>query len=225
MTRAELAATIDQALLRPNATRADVEHVCDEARNIGFAAVCVLSAWAGVAAQRLAGSRVAPASVVGFPYGVTPTAAKVAEARAAIAAGARELDMVMQIGAAKSGDWRTVEDDIAAVVAAGHESGALVKVIIECAYLTDEEKHIAAKIVAREGADFVKTGTGLVPGGEARIADVRLLAATVAGTCGVKAAGGIRTAEDALAMLAAGATRIGTSSGAVVVGSLPEDGV
>ena len=221
MTRAELAATIDQALLRPDATRADVERACDDARALGFAAVCVLSAWASVAAERLVDSPVAPASVVGFPYGVTSTAAKVAEAFEAIAGGARELDMVMNIGAAKSGDWPGVERDISAVVGIARTGGSLVKVIIECAYLTDDEKRRAAEIVAGSGAAFVKTGTGLAPGGAAIVADVRLLAAAVAGKCRVKAAGGIRTPDDALAMLAAGASRIGTSAGPEIVRALP----
>ena len=206
-----LAGLIDHTLLRPEATRAQVEQLCDEALQAGFAAVCVNPAWAPVAAQRVRGSGVRVATVVGFPFGATSTVAKRAEAEAAILAGAQEVDMVMNVGAMRSGDLERVEYDIRGVVELCHAAGVIVKVILENAYLTDAEKVAACEIAKRTGADFVKTATGFGPHG-ATEADVRLMRQAVGPAMGVKAAGGIRTLSDALRMLQAGATRLGASA-------------
>ena len=206
-----LAAVIDHTLLRPDATRRQVERLCDEALRMGFAAVCVNPFWVPVVAAKLRGSRVLVATVAGFPFGCTSTAAKRAEAEAAVVAGAQEVDMVMNIGAMKSRDPARVESDIRGVVEVCHSRGAAVKVIIENGYLTGEEKVLASKIVKSAGAEFVKTSTGFGPSG-ATEADVRLMRATVGPAMGVKAAGGIRTLGDALCMLQAGATRLGASA-------------
>jgi len=206
-----LAAVIDHTLLRPEATQNQVERLCDEALRMGFAAVCVNPFWVPVVATKLRGSRVLVATVAGFPFGCTSTAAKRAEAEAAVVAGAHEVDMVMNIGAMKSGDTARVESDIRGVVEVCHARGAAVKVIIENGYLTSEEKVLASKMVKGAGAEFVKTSTGFGPSG-ATEADVRLMRATVGPSMGVKAAGGIRTLGDALRMLQAGATRLGASS-------------
>jgi len=219
LTRQQLARYIDHTLLKPDAPDSAIEQLCAEAREWGFAAVCVQPFWVSRAAERLAETEVRVATVVGFPHGATSSAAKYFEAGQAIDAGATELDMVLNLGALKSGHWRTVETDISTVVWTGHEKNVIVKVILECCYLTDEEKRRAAQIVAEAGADFVKTSTGFGPGG-ATVGDVRLLAETVAGRCGVKAAGGIRTLESALVMIDAGATRIGTSAGVEIVKSM-----
>ena len=206
-----LASLIDHTQLRPEATRAQVEQLCDEALQAGFAAVCVNPAWAPVAAQRVRGSGVRVATVVGFPFGATSTVAKRAEAEAAILAGAQEVDMVMNVGAMRSGDLERVEYDIRGVVELCHAAGVILKVILENAYLTDAEKVAACQIAKRSGADFVKTSTGFGPHG-ATEADVRLMRQAVGPAMGVKAAGGIRTLSDALRMLQAGATRLGTSA-------------
>jgi deoxyribose-phosphate aldolase len=167
--------------------------------------------WVPLAAERLRGSGVKIASVVGFPFGATLTAAKRAEAEAAILAGAHEIDMVMNVGAMKSGDLARVETDVRGVLEVCHEGRAHLKVILENAYLSDEEKISACQIVKRTGADFVKTSTGFGPSG-AKEEDVRLMRQAVGPAMGVKAAGGIRTLDDALRMLRAGATRLGTSA-------------
>ena len=206
-----LASLIDHTQLRPEATRAQVEQLCDEALQAGFAAVCVNPAWAPVAAQRVRGSGVRVATVVGFPFGATSTVAKRAEAEAAILAGAQEVDMVMNVGAMRSGDPERVEHDIRGVVELCHAAGVTLKVILENAYLTDAEKVAACEIAKRAGADFVKTSTGFGPHGATQ-ADVLLMRQAVGPAMGVKAAGGIRTLSDALCMLQAGATRLGTSS-------------
>ncbi|MGO9271233.1 MAG: deoxyribose-phosphate aldolase [Terriglobia bacterium] len=206
-----LAAVIDHTLLRPEATQNQIERLCDEAARMGFAAVCVNPFWVPVVAAKLRGSRVRVATVAGFPFGCTSAAAKRAEAEAAVVAGAQEVDMVMNIGAMKSGDTARVESDIRGVVEVCHARGAAVKVIIENGYLTGEEKVLASKLVKGAGAEFVKTSTGFGPSG-ATEADVRLMRATVGPAMGVKAAGGIRNLGDALRMLQAGATRLGASS-------------
>jgi deoxyribose-phosphate aldolase len=211
-----LAALIDHTLLRPQATRAQIESLCDEALQMGFAAVCVNPVWVPVTAEKLRGSGVRVATVVGFPFGATSTAAKRAEAEAAIVAGAKEVDMVMNVGAMKSGDTARVESDIRGVVEVCHARGAAVKVILENGYLTDQEKVVASKIVKQAGADFVKTSTGFGPSG-ATEADVRLMRETVGPLMGVKAAGGIRNLADALRMLQAGATRLGASSSLAIL--------
>jgi deoxyribose-phosphate aldolase len=212
----QLAALIDHTLLRPEATRAQVEQLCEEALQWGFAVVCVHSAWVPLVAEQLQGSRVKVGSVAGFPFGVNLTSAKCAEAEAAIQAGAREIDMVMNIGAMRSGDYALVESDVRAVSEACHARGVLLKVILENAYLDEKQKMKACQLVQRAGADFVKTSTGLASSG-ATVADVRLMRKTVGREMGVKAAGGIRTLADALQMIEAGANRLGTSAGVAIL--------
>jgi len=212
----DLARYIDHTLLRPDATAEDIDRLCREAVEFGFAAVCLNPAWVKRAAQNLRGTPVRVASVVGFPFGATTPEIKAMEARRAVRDGAREIDMVINIGALKSGDHDLVRRDIQMVGDACHEAGADLKVIIEAALLTDEEKVIAAHMAKEAGADFVKTSTGYGPGG-ATVHDVLLLRETVGPEMGVKAAGGIRTAEDVREMVAAGATRIGASAGVGIV--------
>jgi deoxyribose-phosphate aldolase len=206
-----LAGLMDHTLLRPEATRVQIEEVCDEALQMGFAAVCVNPAWVPVVAEKLRGSKVRVATVAGFPFGATSTAAKRAEAQAAILEGAQEVDMVMNIGAMRSGQLDRVEADIQGVAEVCRASGTLLKVIIENGYLSGQEKVSACQIAQRAGAEFVKTSTGFGPSGAAE-ADVRLMRQTVGPDMGVKAAGGIRTLHAALRMLQAGATRLGTSA-------------
>lgn len=211
-----LASLIDHTLLRPQATRAQVEQLADEARQWCMGAVCVNPAWVPLAAERLRGSGVKIATVAGFPFGATLASVKRAEAEAAILAGAEEIDMVMNVGAMRSGDLERVENDIRGVVEVCHAAGALVKVILENAFLNDEEKVAACQIAKRVNADFVKTSTGFGPSG-ATEADVRRMRQTVGPAMGVKAAGGIRTLSDALRMLDAGATRLGTSASVAIL--------
>ena len=211
-----LAGLIDHTLLRPEATRAQVEQLCGEARRFGCATACVSPSWVSFTGERLRGSPVKVATVVGFPFGATLTVAKRAEAEVAILAGAQEIDMVMNIGAMKSGDLDRVESDIRGVVEVCHQAGVLLKVILENAYLSDEEKVAACRIAQRAGADYVKTSTGLAPAG-ATEGDVRLMRQTVGPAMGVKAAGGIRTLADALRFLEAGADRLGTSAAKVIL--------
>jgi len=213
---ADLASFIDHTLLAPDASGAGVERLCDEARVHGFAAVCVNGVHVRLCAERLAGAGVAVASVVGFPLGAMHPEAKVAEASLALADGATELDLVLQIGALLAGDDELVLRDIRGVCAAAHAGEAIVKVILETALLTDDHKIRACELAREAGADFVKTSTGFAGGG-ATAADVALLRRTVGDALGVKASGGIRDAADARRMIAAGATRIGTSSGLVIV--------
>ena len=208
----ELAARIDHTLLKPASTREDILRVCDEAKKLRTASVCVNAYWAPVVAAALAGSDVRTCCVVGFPLGAMSTAAKAFEAREAVAAGAQEIDMVLNVGLARGGEWAAVQADIAAVVAAG------VKVILETCLLTDAQKRRACEAAKAAGAAFVKTSTGFSTGG-ATEADVRLMRETVGPEMGVKASGGVRTREDALRMLAAGATRIGASATATIVGA------
>jgi len=213
---AGVARCIDHTLLKAEANVAQIAQLCREAREHRFAAVCVNSAWVPLAAELLRGSEVAVCSVVGFPLGAALPEAKAAEARLAIAAGAREIDMVLHIGALKDGDLGALLRDIRAVVATCHERDALCKVILETALLTDEEKVIAAEVCRLAGADFVKTSTGF-GGGGATVADVALLRRVVGPEPGVKASGGVRSLADAQAMLAAGATRIGASASVAIV--------
>jgi deoxyribose-phosphate aldolase len=212
----DLARYIDHTLLRPEATADDIDRLCSEARTYGFASVCVNSFWVRRAAENLRGSTVKVASVIGFPFGATPPEIKAMEARRAIRDGARELDMVVNIGALKSGDTDLVRTDITKVAEACREAGADLKVIIETAYLTDEEKVIASDIARRAKATFVKTSTGYGPGG-ATVHDVLLMRETVGPEMGIKASGGVRTREDVRDMIAAGATRIGASAGVQIV--------
>ncbi|HEY68351.1 MAG TPA: deoxyribose-phosphate aldolase [Thermoflexia bacterium] len=217
----EIARFIDHTLLKPEATPAQIERLCDEARRYGFAAVCVNPVYVRLAAGRLQGAEVAVCSVVGFPLGATTTAAKVYEARQALADGASELDMVIHVGALKAGDYERAQEDIAAVADVCHKGGALLKVIIETALLDDAEKVTACRLAQAAGADFVKTSTGFAGGG-ATAEDVRLMRQTVGPRMGVKAAGGIRSYADALAMIEAGANRIGASAGVRIVEQAPD---
>ncbi len=213
----DLANYIDHTLLRPDATAADVDRLCDEAAQYTFAAVCINPVWVRRAGQRLRSSKVVVASVVGFPLGASLPEIKAMETRRALRDGAREIDMVINIGALKSGDHELVRRDIALVSDACHEVGALNKVIIEAALLSDEEKVIACRLAQTARADYVKTSTGFGPGG-ATAFDVALMRETVGERMGVKAAGGIRTAEQVREMITAGATRIGASAGVKIIG-------
>jgi deoxyribose-phosphate aldolase len=211
-----VAGMIDHTLLKPEATRRDIETLCAEAAQFHFATVCVNPAWVSLAAQRLRGSGVGVCSVVGFPLGATTADVKHYETRRAIFDGASEIDMVINIGALKSGDLRTVERDIAAVVGPCREAQVLSKVILEVALLNDDEKIAASTLAKAAGADFVKTSTGFASGG-ATAADVALMRRVVGAEMGVKAAGGVRDYDGLKAMVAAGATRVGASAGVKIV--------
>lgn len=211
ITAQELARYIDHTLLKPDATYAQIAQLCEEARRYGFATVCINPVHVRLCAQLLRGSGVGICSVVGFPLGATPTRVKCYETQQAISDGATEIDMVIHIGALKSKDYDLVREDIAAVVRTCHNNAAICKVIIEAALLTDDEKIKACQLAKEVGADYVKTSTGFGPGG-ATVHDVMLMRQTVGADMGVKAAGGIRTYQDAVAMLKAGATRIGASA-------------
>jgi deoxyribose-phosphate aldolase len=213
---AGVAALIDHTLLKPEATRRDIDVLCREAAEFGFATVCINPTWVALAASRLRGSAVGVCSVVGFPLGATTADVKGYEARRAIFDGAREIDMVINVGALKSGDLRTVERDIESVTGPCRDCGALSKVIIEAALLTDDEKVTACTLARAAGADYVKTSTGFGPGG-ATAADVALMRRVVGEEMGVKAAGGVRDLEALEAMVAAGATRVGASAGVRIV--------
>lgn len=211
-TARDWASMIDHTLLKPDATDADIGRLCEEAARHGFASVCVNPSWVKTAACNLRGSGVPVCTVVGFPLGATLPDVKAYETRRAIFDGAREIDMVINIGALKSGDDCAVEYDVRSVVEAAHEHGILVKVIIEAALLTDDEKVRSCMASKRAGADFVKTSTGFAKSG-ATVADVALMRRTVGAGMGVKAAGGVKGLSDARAMIEAGATRIGASVG------------
>jgi deoxyribose-phosphate aldolase len=211
-----VASMIDHTLLKPDATRAQIEELCREAAQFKFATVCVNPTWVATCARLLVGSGVDVCSVVGFPLGATTGDVKGYETRRAIFDGAREIDMVINIGALKSNDLRTVERDIEAVATPCRDAGALSKVIIEAALLTDEEKITACTIAKAAGADYVKTSTGFGPGG-ATAADVALMRRVVGADMGVKAAGGVRDLEGLRAMIAAGASRVGASAGVRIV--------
>lgn len=211
-TAHDWASLIDHTLLRPEASETDIRKLCDEAAQFGFASVCVNPSWVKTAAEFLQGSGVPVCTVIGFPLGATLPDVKAYEARRAIFNGAREVDMVINIGALKSGDDCAVEEDIRAVADAAHENGVLCKVIIETALLTDDEKVRACLASKNAGADFVKTSTGFSKGG-ATVHDVSLMRRTVGSDLGVKASGGVKGIDDARAMFEAGATRIGASVG------------
>ena len=206
-----IARLIDHTLLRPEATREQIVKLCEEARRFHFASVCVNPAWVSLCAQLLQGTGVKVCTVVGFPLGATLTDAKRAETEQAVKLGAEEIDMVIQVGALRSGDLDAVYLDIRAVVEAAHRGCAIVKVIIEAALLNDEEKMLACALSKLAGADFVKTSTGFGPSG-ASVHDVELMRRVVGSDMGVKAAGGIRSYQDLEQMTAAGATRIGASA-------------
>ncbi len=219
----DLASMIDHTLLKPEATAADIIKVCDEARQYKFKSVCINTHYVNLVSRQLAGSGVDTCCVVGFPLGASSTRAKVDETYDALKNGANEIDMVINIGALKSGDWDTVKRDIEGVTNAAR-GRALVKVILETSLLNDEEKIKACTIAKMAKADFVKTSTGFNTGG-ATIEDIRLMRRVVGPTMGVKASGGVRDTKTARAMIAAGATRIGTSSGInIVKGTTPSTG-
>ena len=207
---------IDHTLLKPDASRTDIEKLCREAAEFHFATVCINPAWVSTAAALLRGSGVGVCSVVGFPLGATTSDVKHYETRRAIFDGATEIDMVINIGALKSGDLRAVERDIEAVVDPCRECGVVSKVIIEAALLTDDEKVTASTLSKAARADFVKTSTGFASGG-ATAADVALMRRVVGAGMGVKAAGGVRDLEGMKAMIAAGASRVGASAGVKIV--------
>lgn len=212
-----IARVIDQTLLKPEATRAQILALCEEACRYHFASVCVNPVYVSLCAERLQDlNDVAVCTVIGFPLGATLPEVKAYEAERAIADGATEIDMVQQVGALKSQNYDLVRRDMAAVVTVAHAHGLICKVILETALITNAEKEMACRIAQEVGADFVKTSTGFGPGG-ATAADVALMRCVVGPTMGVKASGGIRSYADAQVMLAAGATRIGTSAGARIV--------
>src|SRR5437879_5401178 len=211
-----IASMIDHTLLKPDATRQNIEELCREAAQFHFATVCVNPAWVGLSARLLAGSGVGVCSVVGFPLGATTADVKGYETRRAIFDGAREIDMVINVGALKSGDLALVERDIEAVTGPCRDCQVLSKVIIEAALLTDDEKVTACTLAKAAGADYVKTSTGFGPGG-ATPSDVALMRRVVGAEMGVKAAGGIRDFDAVKAMVAAGASRVGASAGVRIV--------
>jgi len=223
MTSGEVAKLIDHTFLRPEATRRNIEDLCREGLELHFATVCINPAWVSIATRLLDRSGVGVCTVVGFPLGATTSTVKAYEARNAIIEGAREIDMVIDIGALKSGDHDSVLRDIEAVATVCAEGSSLTKVIIETALLTAEEKIDACRLAKRAGADFVKTSTGFGPGG-ATVPDVQLIRQTVGPTMGIKAAGGIRDLAAVEAMVAAGATRIGTSAGVRIIRELKSSG-
>jgi len=218
--RSELARIIDQTVLKATAASADIDVLCDEALKYKFWAVCLNPVHVKRAARRLAGSGTVVCSVVSFPLGAATTDMKLMEARGAITDGAREIDMVSNIGALKSGDTQTYFSDINEVAAFCGRSNTILKVIIECCYLTDEEKVKGARLAEQAGANFVKTSTGFGTSG-ATVSDVSLLRKVLANRTGVKAAGGIGTLAKTLEMINAGASRIGTSSGTKILDELP----
>ena len=217
LTAAELAALIDHTLLKPETTPEMIDTLCAEAKKYGFASVCVNPYYVARCAEALAGSDVAVCSVVGFPLGATLPSIKAFEAQRAIEEGASEIDMVINIGALISGDYDAVKRDLNAVVAVCHAHDAICKVIIEAALLTDEQKVHACLLILEAGADYCKTSTGFGPGG-ATLEDVALMRHVVGPALGVKAAGGIRSYESAIA---AGASRIGASAGVQIVQAAP----
>ena len=218
----ELNRMIDHTILKPEATEAAVQKIIDEAKEYNFFSVCINPCWVAFASEQLADTDVAVCTVIGFPLGANTPEVKAYEAADAIKNGANEVDMVINIGALKSQQYDHVRQDIQGVVDAA-KGKALVKVIIETALLTDEEKVKACELAKEAGADFVKTSTGLSTGG-AKVADIRLMRETVGPDMGVKASGGVHNAEEALAMIEAGATRIGASTGVAIVSGATGEG-
>jgi deoxyribose-phosphate aldolase len=210
-----IASKIDHTLLKPEATEKDIVNLCHEAVKYGFASICVNPTYLCTAARLLHGTNVAPTTVVGFPLGAGLTEIKVQEILAAKAHGAREVDVVMNIGRVKSADWKIVERDVELMVQTAQGCGLKIKVIIETGLLEQEEKKKAAEIVKNAGADYIKTSTGFFGG--ATVEDVRNLKEWVGPNVRVKASGGIRTKEYALELIGAGAERLGTSSGAALI--------
>jgi deoxyribose-phosphate aldolase len=211
-----LARMIDHTLLKPDATQEQIAQLCFEARKYGFASVCINPTWVSLCSQLLKGSSVKVCTVIGFPLGATSPEVKAFETQVAIDNGATEIDMVINVGALKARDLQLVAQDIRGVVKTAHAAGALVKVIIEAILLTDEEKTIACLLSKEADADYVKTSTGFASGG-ATVQDVALMRRVVGPEMGVKAAGGVRTYEDAENMIKAGATRIGASAGVKII--------
>jgi deoxyribose-phosphate aldolase len=214
---------IDHTLLRPEASRAQVSQLCNEAAQYSFACVMVNPTWVSFCASRLRDTLVKSGTVIGFPLGASVTTAKRLEAEECLRLGADELDMVMNIGALKSGDHALVETDIRTLTETCHQAGAILKVILECALLTNQEKEIACQLAVAAGADFVKTSTGFSTGG-ATVEDVALMRLAVGDRCRVKAAGGVRNAADFAALLKAGADRIGTSASVSILRELGAPG-
>lgn len=218
----ELNRMIDHTILKPEATEAAVQKIIDEAKEYNFFSVCINPCWVAFASEQLADTDVAVCTVIGFPLGANTPEVKAYEAANAIKNGANEVDMVINIGALKSQQYDHVRQDIQGIVDAA-KGKALVKVIIETALLTDEEKVKACELAKEAGADFVKTSTGFSTGG-AKVADIRLMRETVGPDMGVKASGGVHNAEEALAMIEAGATRIGASTGVAIVSGATGEG-
>lgn len=216
-----IASYIDHTLLKPESTKEQVIQLCKEAAEYEFASVCVNPSYVETAAAELKNSKVKVCTVIGFPLGASTSETKAFETKDAIEKGAEEIDMVVNIGAIKSGDSKLVKNDIQAVVDAA-KGKAIVKVIIEASLLTDEEKVLASRLSKEAGADFVKTSTGFSTGG-ATVADVKLMRETVGSELGVKASGGVRSLEDVQGMIDAGASRIGASSGVQIVQGLKSD--
>jgi deoxyribose-phosphate aldolase len=216
MPDSEIARLIDHTLLKPDATADKIVRLCAEALEYGFASVCVNPFWVPLAAKELTGSSVKTCTVIGFPLGANSTETKVFEAGDAIKAGAQEIDMVINIGALIAGDRTKLLTDLCGVIEAGHEAGALVKVILETCLLTDAQKVAGCRLCMEAGADYVKTSTGFSTGG-ATVEDVALMRQTVGSLLGVKASGGVRSYSDLRKMVDAGATRIGTSAGVAIV--------
>ena len=219
-----IASLIDHTILKPEAVRSDVKTICAEALKYGFASVCVNSFWTPLVTSELRGSAVKVCTVAGFPLGAASTAAKIAETRAAMADGAQEIDMVINVGALRGGETGIVEKEIRALADAAHGQGSILKVIIETALLNDEEKILACRTAVAAGADFVKTSTGFSRSG-ATANDVALMRRTVGPSIGVKASGGIRTLGDLQAMVAAGANRIGASASVRILEAADEAGI
>ena len=216
LTLQEIAGYIDHTLLAQNASREQIVQICSEAKQYNFKSVCVNPLWVSTVAHELEDSAVLTCSVIGFPLGATTTAAKVFETKQAVADGANEIDMVIDVAAALRGDRDALVNDIFAVAQAAHEGGAILKVIIETCLLDETAKVLACESAKAAGADFVKTSTGFSSGG-ATVEDVDLMRRTVGPDLGVKASGGVRSAETARAMIAAGATRLGSSSGVAIL--------
>lgn len=216
----DLAGMIDHTMLKPDATIGEIEKLCGEAKKYGFASVCINPGYVPLCAKLLRGTEVKVCTVIGFPLGASSTASKAFETEQAIRDGAQEVDMVMNVGMLKSGEYEYVENDIFAVASTAKRYHMLSKVILETGFLTDEEKIKACVLAKRAGADFVKTSTGFGKGG-ATVGDIALMRRVVGSAMGVKASGGVRSREDALAMVASGADRIGASASVKIVTGEP----
>ncbi len=212
-----IAKLIDHTLLRPDATETEIFNHCEDAKQYGFFSVCIHPAFIKAAKELLTASPVKISTVTGFPLGATMTNVKIYEAIESLIAGADELDIVINIGHAKSGNWKAVEKEISGIINATPQ--AVHKIIIETCYLTDDEKKTASSVVMNTGAEFIKTSTGFGPSG-AKISDIEIIKSVTKGNIGIKAAGGIKTLEDAMAFINAGATRIGTSSGVEIINEI-----